>query len=68
MILNETGFLKWQNDRNAPQSFYTREDVIAAELEANIPSGQTLYLVFDNTSPSNRAKSVNASIELSYLK
>lgn len=68
MILNETGFLQWQNNHSIPQSYYSSSDVITANLEADVPSGQTLYLVFDNTSSSNRAKNVNTDIELAYLQ
>lgn len=67
MILNTESFAKWQSDHIAAENYYSSTEVTTANLEASVPSGETLYLVFDNTLSTTATKSVNADIELAYL-
>jgi hypothetical protein len=67
MIVDEDGFAAWQNGQ-APKGYhYFSSEVITADLEANVPSGMTLYLVFDNRH-SLAAKIIEVDIELAYLR
>lgn len=68
MILNAESFAKWQSDHIAAENYYSSTEVTTANLEASVPSGQTLYLVFDNTLSETSSKNVNANIELAYLR
>jgi hypothetical protein len=68
MILNTESFTKWQSDHIAAENYYSSTEVTTANLEASVPSGQTLYLVFDNTLSTTATKSLNADIELAYLR
>jgi hypothetical protein len=67
MILNLNSFSQWQIDPIVAENYYSSTQVTTADLEADVPSGQTLYLVFDNTR-STVTKIVDADIELAYLR
>jgi hypothetical protein len=68
MILGEEDFEKWQGDQQMPEDFfYYSGEIKAANIEADVPAGATLYLIFDNTSM-GMAKSVDANIELFYMR
>jgi len=66
MIVDEDGFATWQKGQAPVGQHYFSSEVITADLEARVPSGVTLYLVFDN-SHSLASKSIEAEIELAYL-
>lgn len=67
MIVDEDGFATWQNGQAPKGHHYFSSEVITANLEANVPTGVTLYLVFDN-SHSLTSKTIEADIELAYLR
>ena len=67
MILNSESFANWQSNKTISVNYYSSTQVTTAELEAGVPKGQTLYLIFDNTYDA-KAKSVKADIELAYLR
>jgi len=68
MIVDGDGFASWQNGL-VPQGYhYFSSQVITANLEAKVPSGTTLYLVFDNRHSLDSAKRIVAEIELAYLR
>lgn len=68
MILGEEDFEKWQGDQEMPDNFfYYSGEIKAADIEADVPAGATLYLIFDNTSMETTT-SVDANIELFYRR
>jgi len=68
MIVNGDGFASWQNGLAPEDHYYLSSQVMTANLEAKVPSGTTLYLVFDNRHSLDSAKSIDAEIELAYLR
>jgi len=68
MILNDETFSKWQSDHTLAENYYFSTDVTTANLEADVPSGQTLYIVFDNTFSATSSKNVIVDIELAFLQ
>ena len=69
MILGEQNFEKWKGEQQMPEDFfYYSGEVKAANLEADVPAGEALYLVFDNTSSAGRPTNVEANIELFYRR
>ena len=68
MILDGEGFSKWQ-DRIAPATiYYSSSQTFAADLEADVPTGEPLYLIIDNTYEATSDKIISADIELAYLR
>lgn len=67
MILDENGFDSWKGGQLPAEAYYYSGPTIAADLEADVPIGETLYIVFDNTSSLTSAKIVDSEIELAYL-
>lgn len=67
MIVDGDGFATWQKGQAPEGHHYFSSEVVTADLEAKVPSGVTLYLVFDN-SHSLASKSIEAEIELAYLR
>lgn len=68
MIFNAETFAKWQSDYTLAENYYFSTDVTTANLEADVPSGQTFYIVFDNTFSATSSKSVIVDIELAFLQ
>jgi hypothetical protein len=67
MILGGDEFESWRNSQEAPSAFYYYSgEVKAGNIEAHVPSGGTLYLVFDNLSSHEMPVNVDSNIELFY--
>lgn len=65
MILSQDDFTNWQNG-HASTAYYSSGKATVGTINVTVPSGQTLYLVFDNTFSVLSAKSVNSNIVLTY--
>lgn len=62
MILDEADFDSWQAGGTPNDPYYFSGNVIAADIEAKVPKGSTLYLVFDNIYSPALEKSIEAEI------
>ena len=65
MVLSQDDFINWQNG-HASTAYYSSGKTTVGMISVTVPSGQTLYLVFDNTFSLVSAKSVNSNILLTY--
>jgi hypothetical protein len=68
MVLDEVDFVGWQARGVPERIYYTSGPVVAADLEADLPPGETLFLIFDNTFTLTSPKIINAEVELAYLQ
>jgi len=67
MLFPEDGFVNWKYGYNA-DNFYFSGKVIAGQVGAVVPSGEKVYLVFDNSFSLISSKTVNTDIKLIYFK
>ncbi len=65
MILDADGFTRWQAGLSPAEFYYSSALTVAGDLEANVPEGETLYLIFDNTYAATD-KTITAEIKLAY--
>jgi hypothetical protein len=68
LILDADGFDRWKVGVSPEKVYYSSAFAVTGDLEANVPKGETLYLIFDNTFTANSEKIVTADIELAYLR
>lgn len=65
-ILDGNGFVNWKNGHSA-DTYYNSGQLTTGELDAGVPTGETLYLVFDNTFSAFSSKDINTKVDLVYF-
>lgn len=64
-ILDEQNFINWRNGHQA-STYYNSGQETVGNINANVPSGQTLYLVYDNSFSILSSKEVSTNVSLTY--
>ncbi|HEX9678715.1 hypothetical protein [Nitrososphaera sp.] len=67
VIVDETSFTNWRNGHEVT-TYYNSGQLTTANIQTNIPTGVTLYLVFDNTFSIISDKRVNVDVDLEYTQ
>jgi hypothetical protein len=68
MILEEVDFVIWKAGKTPNDPHYDSALVVAGDIEAKVPIGNSLYLVFDNTHSRSIETRIEVEIELAYLR
>lgn len=64
-ILDANGFTNYKNNHEA-SGYYSTGQQTVGDINVNIPSGETLYLVYDNTFSAFSDKNVRTTVDLIY--
>ena len=64
-ILDEQNFINFKNNHQV-NAYYSSGQQIVGNISVKVPSGQTLYLVYDNTFSAISSKEVTTSVSLLY--
>lgn len=65
VILDEQAFTNWKNGHQV-SAYYSSGKLTTDSINANIPSGNTLYLVYDNQFSTFTSKDVRTTVDLVY--
>ena len=65
LILDEQNFINYRNGHQA-NVFYSSGQETVGNINADVPTGQTLYLVYDNTFSVVSGKEVTTNVNLTY--
>jgi len=66
-ILDSTSFVNWKNGHSVG-TYYNSGQMTTGTISATLPSGETYYLVYDNTFSLFSQKNVNTWATLNYTK
>ncbi|SMH71336.1 hypothetical protein [Candidatus Nitrosotalea okcheonensis] len=64
-IMDDQNFINWRNGHQS-NVYYNSGQETVGNINANIPSGQTLYLIYDNTFSVLSSKEVSTDVSLTY--
>jgi hypothetical protein len=65
MILDDQAFINWKNGHEV-SAMYASGKQTTGNIDANIPSGQTVYLIYNNVFSTFSDKQVNTFVNLVY--
>jgi len=64
-ILDEQNFINYRNNHQV-NAYYSSGQETVGNINVKVPSGQTLYLVYDNTFYNISSKEITTSVSLTY--
>ena len=64
-ILDEQNFINYKNNHQV-NAYYSSGQETVGNISAKVPSGHTLYLVYDNTFSAVSSKEVTTNVSLTY--
>lgn len=64
-VMDEQNFINWRNGHQVSVYYNSGQETVG-NINVNIPTGQNLYLVYDNTFSVFSAKEVTTNVSLTY--
>ena len=64
-ILDEQNFINYRNGHQV-NAYYSSDQKTIGNISAKVPSGQTLYLVYDNTFSTVSSKEITTNVSVTY--
>ena len=65
VILDEQNFINFKNKQQV-NAYYSSDQKTVGNISAKVPSGQTLYLVYDNTFSTVSSKEITTNVSVTY--
>ena len=66
-VFNQTNYVSWGGGAHAAIAYYDSRQVASGTVNANLPGSGTYYLVYSNNATSSTVKSVQTTVNLTYL-